>query len=95
MEDLQERYNHLASLAAIENKAINMDSLHIDRLEHAVQDIASYSRTLGNALNEVIWNMGNLHEMALVMLALPALESAINSVLHTDNLVIQNVVAVG
>ncbi len=41
--DLQERYNHLASLAANQNKAINVNSLHINRLEHAVQDIASYS----------------------------------------------------
>ncbi len=44
VEDLRERYNHLASLVANQNKAINMNSLHIDRLEHVVQDIASYSR---------------------------------------------------
>ncbi len=41
VEDLRERYNHMALLAAKQNKAINMNSLHTDRLEHAVQDIAS------------------------------------------------------
>ncbi len=29
VEDLRERYNHLASLAANQNKAIDMNSLHI------------------------------------------------------------------
>ncbi len=33
VQDLRERYNHLASLAANQNKAINMNSLHINRLE--------------------------------------------------------------
>ncbi len=51
VEDLWKRFNHLASLAANQNKAINMNSLHIDRHEHAVQDIASYSRTVRTALD--------------------------------------------
>ncbi len=32
VQDLRERYNHLASLADNQNKAINMNSLHINRL---------------------------------------------------------------
>ncbi len=91
VEDLRERYNLLASLTANQNKAINMKSLHTDRLEHAVQDIASYSRTVRIALNALIEDVKGLHEMTLINQALPALESAINSVLHTNNLVIQNV----
>ncbi len=53
VEDLREKYNHLASLAVNQNKAINMNTLHIDRLEHVVQDIASYSRSVRTALNAV------------------------------------------
>ncbi len=92
VEDLWERYNHLASLAANQNKAINMNSLHINRLEHVIQDIASFSRTVRTALNAVIKNMKGIHEMAMINQTLHALESTINSVLHTNNLVIQNVV---
>ncbi len=45
------------------------------------------------ALNAVIEDVKGIHEMALINQALPALEeSAINSVLHINNLVIQNVV---
>ncbi len=51
VQDIRERYNHLASLAANQNKAINMNSLHINRLENAIQDIASYSRAVRIALN--------------------------------------------
>ncbi len=92
VEDLRERYNHLTSLTANQNKTINMNSLHIDRFEHAVQDIASYARTVRTALNAVIEDMKDIHEMGLINQALPTLESAINSVLRTNNLVIQNVV---
>ncbi len=91
VEDLMERYNHLASLAANQNKDINMNSLHINRLDHAVQDIASYSRTMRTALNLVIEDVKGIHELALINQALPALESAIDSVLHINNFVIQNV----
>ncbi len=92
VEHLRERYNHLASLAANQNKATNVNSLHIDRPEHVVQDIASYSRTMRTAPNTVTEDMKGLHEIALINQASPALERAINSVLHTNNLVIQNVV---
>ncbi len=93
VQDLRERHNHLASLAANQNKAINMNSLHINRLEHVVQDIASYSCAVRIALSLVIEDVvKGIHVMALINQALLALESAINSVLHINNLVIQNVV---
>ncbi len=66
VQDLRERYNHLASLAANQNKAINMNSLHINILEHAIQDIASYSRAVRIALNLVIEDVKGIHEMALI-----------------------------
>ncbi len=59
-----------------------MNSLHIDRLEHAVQDIASYSRTVRTVLNAVIEDVSTWNDADNQ--TLPALESAINSVLHTN-----------
>lgn len=92
VEELRDRYNRLASLAATQHKTIRMNSFHISRLEHAVQDIASYSRTLGSSINELWTGMANMYQMELVLQTLPALESAVNSILHTNALVIQNVV---
>ncbi len=80
LQNLRERYNHLASLAANLNKAMNMNSLHIHRLEHAIQNIASYSRAVRIALNLVIEDVKGIHEMSLINQAFPALESAVNSV---------------
>ncbi len=50
----------------------------------------SYSRTVKTALNLMIEDVKRIYEMALINQALPALESAVNSVLHINNLVIQN-----
>ncbi len=69
-----------------------MNSLHIYRLEHEIQDIASYSRAVRIALNSVIKDLKGKHEMALINQALPALESAVSSILHINTLAIQNVV---
>ncbi len=88
VQDLREWYNHLASLASNQNKAIIMNSLHINRLEHAIHDIASYSTAVRIALNLVSEDVKGIHEMALINQALPALESAVNSVLHINILAI-------
>ncbi len=88
MEDIRERYNHLVSLAANQNKAINMKSLHINRLEHASCFLLQNRE---DCLNAMIEDVKSIHEMALINQALPVLESAINSVLHINNLVIKNV----
>ncbi len=89
---LGSRYNHLVSLAATHHKTIRMNYLHISRLEHAVENIASYSRTLATSVDELWTGMDNVYHMGVVLQALHSLESAVNSVLHTNALVIQNVV---
>ncbi len=63
---------------------MRVNSLHISRLEHAVENIASYSRTYAIFANEVWSGMENVYHMGVVLQALPALESAVNSVLHTN-----------
>ncbi len=88
VEELRDRYNHLVSLAATHHKTIRMNFLHISRLEHAVEKIASYSRILATSVNELWTGMENVYHMGVVLQTLPALESAVNSVLHTNALVI-------
>ncbi len=53
VEDLRDMYNHLVSLAATHHKTVRMNSFHISRLEHVVENIASYSRTLATSVNEL------------------------------------------
>ncbi len=56
------------------------------------QDTASYSRAVRIALNLVIEDVKGIHEMVLINQALPALESAVNSVLHINTLGILDLV---
>ncbi len=46
VEELRDRYNHLALLASANNKAIHFNSKHIARLEQHMNDIASYAANL-------------------------------------------------
>ncbi len=54
VEELRDRYNHLALLASAHNKAIRFNSKHIGRLEQHVHDISSYTATLRLSLNNVL-----------------------------------------
>ncbi len=54
VEELRDRYNHLALLASAHNKATRFNSKHIARLEKNVHDIASYTATLRLSLNNVL-----------------------------------------
>ncbi len=54
VEELRDRYNHLALLASAHNKAIRFNSKHIARLEQHVHDIASCTATLRLSLNKFL-----------------------------------------
>ncbi len=92
VEELRDRYDHLALLASAHNKAIHFNSKHIARLEQHVPDIASYTATLWLSLNNVLTTIKSLNDLNVIGQALPALENTVNSLLRTNALVIQNVV---
>ncbi len=92
VEELRDRYNQLALLASAHNKAIRFNSKHIARLEQHVHDIASYTATLRLSLNKVFSTIKSLYDLNIIGQALPAMENAVNSLLRTNALVIQNVV---
>ncbi len=92
VEELRDRYNHLALLASAHNKAIRFISNHIARLEQHVHDIASYKATLRLSLNNVLITIKSLYDLNIMGQALPTLENTVNSLLRTNALIIQNVV---
>ncbi len=78
VEELRDRYNHLAVLASAHNKAIDFNSKHIARIEQLVTDIACYSATLWLSLNNVLTTIKSLYDLNVGQ-ALPALENTVNS----------------
>jgi len=51
-----------------------------------------YTNTLRSALNTILTNLDSMYEFMIANQALPALENTVNSLMHTNQLVIQNVV---
>ncbi len=66
VEELRDRYNHLALLVSAHNKAICFNSNHIARLEQHVHNIASYTATLRLFLNNVLTTIKSLYDLIIV-----------------------------
>ncbi len=90
VEELRNRYSHLALLASAHNKAIRFNSKHTARLEQHVYDIAFCTTTLRLSLNNVLTTIKSHYDLNVV--GVPVLENTVNSLLRTNALVIQNVV---
>ncbi len=63
VEELKDRYNHLAVLASAYNKSIDLNSKHIARLEQHVTDIAGYSAILWLSLNNALTTIKSLFDL--------------------------------
>ncbi len=92
VEELRDRYNHLVSLASAHNKAINLNSRNIAKLEQQMHDVASYTATLRSSLNKMLTSIKHIYEMTTIGQALPALENPVTSLLRSNSLIIRNVV---
>ncbi len=90
--DLKEKLNHLTSFASAPNKFIHLNSQNIKRLEQQVQDIASYTNILKFSLNTMLVYIRNIYSANVVVQALAALQNVVNSFLHTNSLIVQNIV---
>ena len=92
VEELRERYIQLVSIASNNNKTIGSNSMNIARLKLYVQDLALYSDALSFSLNNVLKQASSVQEILMMNQALSNLENIVNSLLHTNLLVIQNLV---
>ncbi len=94
-EDVQqprERYNHLTSIASASYRAIHISCRNIARLEKRVSDLGLYVNQLKSALNNVLTSVDTMYDFMTISQFLLVLESAVNSMHHTNLLVVQNVV---
>lgn len=92
VEQLRERYNQLISMASAHNKAIHLNCRNIAKLEKHVSDLALYTNQLKSALSNALVKLSSIYGFMVLHQALPALENAVYSLLHTNQFVIQEVV---
>ena len=89
---LRERYNHLVSIATANNRAIHINCKKLDRLDQHVKELGLYVNYLGSSMNRILTTMNSMYDFMLLSQALPALENTVNSVLHVNQIIVQNVV---
>ncbi len=92
VQELRSKYTYLTNIAEAQNKAINLNCRHLARLDRKLQDVANYSNTLRTAVNKVFKSLDSLYTLGVLEQALAALETGVNSILITNNQIIQNIV---
>ncbi len=92
VQELREKYTYLSNLAEEQNKVINLKSQNIARLDRKLQDVANYTNILRASLNTVLQSMNSLYAFEVLEQALAALETSAQSILNTNNQIIQNLV---
>ena len=92
VKDLQKRYNNLVTAAKSTNKMVELNCKNIDRLNHNVHALLNYTEQLKSALSESFAKLNELHVFQEVSLLLAALETSVTSIVHTNEVVLRNVV---
>ncbi len=92
VEHLRERYNHQTSIASTNYRAIHINCPNIARLEKHVSDLGLYVNQMKSELNNVLTSVDSMYDFVTISQLLPVMETAVNSLLHTNQLVVQNVV---
>ena len=90
--ELRTQYQDLASMAAEHAKAINLNCRNIALLHEHVTDLGIYVRRLQYNLNQVLMQLEFSTNMMVINQVLPVLENTVSSLLHTNKLIIDNLV---
>ena len=92
VDELRDRYNQLLTLASSNNRAIEINCQRLAKLDQHVSDLGLYVNRLKLGLNKVLETIDSLYHFMVLNQALPALENAINSLLHVNQQIVTNVV---
>ena len=92
VEDLRDKFNQLASIAVTNNKAVNLNSRNLAKLEQHVNDLAEYMSLVTEQLNDILHKVENLYAYGLMGQELTIIENTVASLLHTNDQIIRNVV---
>lgn len=95
VQKLKERYNQLTSIASINKKVIDLNSENIARLEMLLKDLTSYATEMRSSINNLLEEDEDIHAVLIMNQALSILDSTLNSLLHTNRIVIQNLIDAG
>ena len=90
--ELRSRFNELTYIASTNNKAIQINCKRLAKLDRHVTDLGLYVNRLNLALNKVLKTLDSMYHFMVLNQALPAVENAVHSLMHTNQQIITNVV---
>ncbi len=86
---LRQKFNSLVAYASAQSKFITINFHHIQRIEQHLVDIPSFTHRLVASLNSA---MNKFNKLLVFEQALSALETSVSSLLHTNSILVQNIV---
>ncbi len=92
VDELRDRYNQLTTLVSANNRAVQINCQRLAKLDRHVSDLGLYVNRLKQGLNVVLATIDSLYHFMVLNQTLRSLENAINSLLHTNQQIMSNVV---
>ncbi len=92
VDELRDRYNKLTVVANANNRAIQINCQKLARLDRHVAELGMYVNRMKLALDQVFETLNSFYDFLTLTQALPALENTVNSLLHVNQQIINNVV---
>lgn len=71
---------------------VELNRRNIDRLNHKLHTLLNYTNQLKSSLNETFARLNELYVFHEASLLLAALETSVTSIMHTNELILRNVV---
>ncbi len=87
--EFRQNFNSLVAYASAQSKVITLNSHHMQRIEQHLVDIHSFTHHLVASFNSA---MKKCNKLLVFEQALSALESSVSSLLHTNSILVQNIV---
>ncbi len=87
--ELRQKFNSLIAYASSQSKVITLNSHHIQRIEQHLVYIHSFTHRLVASFNSA---MNTFNKLLVFEQALSALQTSVSSLLHTNGILVQNIV---
>ncbi len=92
VDEVRNRYNEVTNLAAANNREVQLNCIKLAKLNRHVSDLGLYVNRLKLGLDRVFATLESYYYFMVLHQAIPSLENAVNSLIHTNQQIINNVV---
>ena len=92
VQELRFRFNELTSIASTNNRAVQINCQRLAKLDRHVKDLGLYVNRLKLSMDNIFETLDSMYHYMVFNQALPALENAVNGLLHANQQIITNLV---